>query len=99
MRKMSGKIFLLAFAAAIVVLAQTGTAQRGAANGEWRHYGGDAAGTKYSPLDQINVSNVNKLQIAWRWKTASLGPPVDSNWEVTPLMIGDSVYFTAGSMR
>lgn len=30
-------------------------AQHGAVGGEWRHYGGDAGGTKYSPLDQINA--------------------------------------------
>jgi glucose dehydrogenase len=24
---------------------------------------------------------------------------LDSNWEVTPLMVGNSVYFTAGSFR
>jgi quinoprotein glucose dehydrogenase len=60
---------------AVLALSQTGTAQRGSAAGEWRHYGGDAGGTKYSPLDQINASNVSKLQIAWRWKTSNLGPP------------------------
>ena len=56
-------------------------------------------GTKYSPLDQINASNVNKLQIAWRWKTSSLGQAPDYNWQATPLMIGDTLYFTAGSNR
>jgi quinoprotein glucose dehydrogenase len=93
------KKFLPSFAAAVLALSLTGAAQRGTTNGEWRHYGGDAGGTKYSPLDQINASNVNKLQIAWRWKTSSLGGPVDSNWEVTPLMIGTSLYFTAGATR
>lgn len=93
------KKFVFVFACVVLVFAQAGTAQKGAANGEWRHYGGDAAGTKYSPLDQINASNVNKLQIAWRWKTSTLGMPVDSNWEVTPLKVGNSVYFTAGSQR
>ena len=61
------------FACTVLIVAQPGRAQRGAGGGEWRHYGGDAGGTKYSPLDQINASNVNKLQIAWRWKTSSLG--------------------------
>jgi glucose dehydrogenase len=42
-------------------------AQKGAQNGEWRTYGGDLGHTKYSPLDQINKSNVKKLKIAWRW--------------------------------
>src|SRR5688572_29407621 len=74
-------------------------AQRGAVKGEWREYGGDAAGTKYSPLDQINPDNVNQLQIVWRWKREGFGPRPDSNWQVTPLMIGDALYFTAGMSR
>jgi quinoprotein glucose dehydrogenase len=60
--------------------------QRGAVNGEWRWYGGDAGGAKYSPLDQINAENVKQLQIAWRWKREGFGPRPDSNWQVTPLM-------------
>jgi len=93
------KRMLLVFACAVFISVQAGRAQRGAAAGEWRHYGGDAAGTKYSPLDQINASNVNRLQIAWRWKTANLGQSPDYNWQATPLMIGDTLYFTAGSQR
>src|SRR5205085_11906494 len=85
------KSLLPAVAAAFLALSLTGAAQHGTTGGEWRHYGGDAGGTKYSPLDQINASNVSKLQIAWRWKTSSLGGPIDSNWEVTPLMIGNTV--------
>ena len=87
------------FACAVLIVAQPGRAQRGAGGGEWRHYGGDAGGTKYSALDQINASNVNKLQIVWRWKTSSLNQAPDYNWQATPLMIGDTLYFTAGSLR
>ena len=43
-------------------------------NGEWTHYTADVRGDKYSPLDQINASNFNKLEVAWRFKTDSLGP-------------------------
>jgi len=32
------------------------------ANAEWPAYGGTAAGTRFSPLTQINTSNVKKLQ-------------------------------------
>jgi len=74
-------------------------AQYGAANGEWRVYGGDAGSTKYSALDQINASNVKQLEIAWRWKAENFGPRPDYNWEVTPLMVGGILYFTAGSRR
>ena len=42
-------------------------------NGEWPQYTADLRGTKYSPLDQINASNFNKLEIAWHFKTDGLG--------------------------
>ena len=74
-------------------------AQQGAVNGEWRFYGGDAGSTRYSPLDQINAANVKQLEIAWRWKAENFGPRPDYNWEVTPLMVGGVLYFTAGSRR
>ena len=41
---------------------------------EWLYYGGDQAGTKYSPLADINRENVTRLQIAWQrkhWKTTT----------------------------
>ena len=74
-------------------------AQSGAKNGEWRTYGGDLGNTRYSPLDQINASNFDKLQIAWRFNTASLGPTPEFNLEATPLMAHGVVYSVAGSRR
>ena len=41
-----------------------------------------SANTRYSPLDQINAANFNKLEIAWRFKTDSLGPRPEFNFEV-----------------
>ncbi len=75
------------------------SAQTGAKNGEWRTYGGDLGNTRYSPLDQINASNFDKLQIAWRFNTASLGPRPEFNLEATPLMVGGVVYTVAGTRR
>jgi quinoprotein glucose dehydrogenase len=34
--------------------------------GEWRQYSADGSSSKYSPLDQINLSNVGQLRVAWR---------------------------------
>src|SRR5450755_715583 len=89
----------LAGLAASVLLAGPVLGQHGATNGEWRFYGGDAGSTKYSPLDQINATNVKDLQIAWRWKAENFGARADFNWEVTPLMVGGVLYFTAGTRR
>ena len=74
-------------------------AQTGAKNGEWRTYGGDLGNTHYSPLDQINAGNFNKLEIAWRFKTDNLGPQPEYNLESTPLMANGVVYSTAGTRR
>src|SRR5215472_1775547 len=74
-------------------------AQSGAKNGEWRTYGGDLGNTRYSPLDQINAANFNKLEIAWRFNTANLGATPEFNLEATPLMARGVVYSVAGSRR
>ncbi len=67
--------------------------------GEWKVYGGDSGNTRYSPLDQINATNVKNLQVAWRWKAQNMGPTPQTAWEVTPLMVGGKLYFTAGAVR
>ena len=67
--------------------------------GEWRTYGGDLASTRYSPLDQINAQNFDKLEVAWRIKTDPFGPRPEYNIEVTPLMANGVMYFTAGTRR
>lgn len=84
----------LAAAAALPMLAQSG-----AANGEWPTYGGDLGNTHYSPLDQINASNFDKLQVAWTFKTDNLGPAPEYNFEGTPLMMHGVIYSTAGTRR
>jgi len=78
--------------------ATVGQAQQGTKE-EWRYYGGDAGTTKYSALDQINASNVKDLKVVWEWKSQNFGRRSDFNWEVTPLMIGGVLYFTAGTRR
>jgi len=79
------------------VLSVTG--QSGAKNGEWRTYGADLGNTHYSPVDQINAGNFSKLQVAWRFKTDSLGPRPETNLESTPLMANGVLYSTAGTRR
>ena len=82
-----------------ILLCTDTLAQTGASGGEWRHWGGDAGTTHYSPLDQIHPGNVHELEIVWRWKSENFGPRADFNWEVTPLMVGGVLYFTAGIQR
>jgi quinoprotein glucose dehydrogenase len=37
--------------------------------------------------------------VVWRWKAQNMGPSPQGAWEVTPLMIGGRLYFTAGTGR
>src|SRR5579862_5476720 len=74
-------------------------AQPSTKDGEWPHYTGDIRGTRYSPLDQINASNFNKLDVAWRFKTDNLGTRPEYKLEGTPIMIKGVLYTTAGVRR
>jgi quinoprotein glucose dehydrogenase len=74
-------------------------AQRGAQGGEWRTYGGDLGNTRYAPLDQIAADNFDDLEVAWRFKTDSLGPRPEFNFQSTPLKANGKLYSTAGSRR
>src|ERR1700686_4045552 len=99
MKRLSRWIVLSAPAVCLCCAAPCPRAQSGAKNGEWRTYGGDLASTRYSPLDQINADNFNKLAVAWRFKTDSLGPRPEFKFESTPLMVHGVLYSSGGSRR
>jgi quinoprotein glucose dehydrogenase len=67
----------------------------------WPAYGGDAGGTRYSPLSQINPSNVAQLQVAWVFRTGELGQGVrdwsHSAFEATPILHDGTLYLTTSS--
>jgi quinoprotein glucose dehydrogenase len=93
MRQLMFASTLLAFGAGL--MAQMPSTARG----EWPHYTADVKGTKYSPLDQINAANFGKLEVAWRFKTDSLGPRPEYKLEGTPLMVKGVIYATGGTRR
>src|SRR4051812_34566946 len=64
----------------------------------WDHWGGDSAGTRFSPLAQITPRNVTNLVPAWHLRTGDLDSrPADlmkrTKFEVTPLFVEDSTVF------
>ena len=68
-------------------------------NGEWPAWAGDVRNYHYSPLDQINAQNFNRLEIAWRFKTDNLGTRLEYKLEGTPLMVNGVIYATGGTRR
>ena len=60
-----------ALAAAVMLAPPPAGAQSRVPDGEWHHFGRDAANTKYSPLDDITAENFTDLEVAWRWTSLS----------------------------
>ncbi len=85
-------------AALALVAAVTSGARSQTAMQEWPVYGGDAGGTKYSPLGDIDRANVAGLAPVWEWKPGD-APKEEygtrpGNFQTTPLMIGNVLYVT-----
>src|SRR5439155_25658715 len=73
---------------------------------EWRFYGGDASGTRYSPLKQINRQNVKNLKRVWTYHMGEVdrgGNETDRHniapFESTPIVIDGALYFSTPSNR
>jgi quinoprotein glucose dehydrogenase len=69
-----------------------------AANIDWPHYGNDAGGSRFSPLQQITAANIGALEPAWtyhigRKATGSMA----LNLEVTPLKVGERLFICTGT--
>ncbi|MBC8089031.1 MAG: PQQ-binding-like beta-propeller repeat protein [Phycisphaerae bacterium] len=95
-----GATLLLAVAFAWVQFSraqQPSTLVRGNAPGEWRYWGADAWSTRYSPLDQINASNFNDLEMAWQWNAGAFGR--DEYYRTTPLYANNRLFTVATTRR
>ena len=68
----------------------------GTQNGEWTYLGGDAWHTRYSPATQIDASNFEDLEVAWRWDASSFG---ESTPRATPSFVGDKLITVTGERR
>jgi quinoprotein glucose dehydrogenase len=70
---------------------------------EWRYYGGDAGGMRYSPLDQISKKNVSQLRVAWTLDTGDVSDgtqyPTRTAFEASPLVVDGVMYVTTPFCR
>jgi membrane-bound PQQ-dependent dehydrogenase (glucose/quinate/shikimate family) len=90
-----GKLALL-----ILLLASgSGLAQ------EWRSYGGDPGGTRFSPMRQINRQNVGTLKRAWTYHTGEVDRQNETDrhqvapFETTPIVVDGMLFLTTSSNR
>ena len=65
---------------------------------EWLYHGGDQGGSRYSPLTDIDASNVGQLEVAWEWQHWETAleewGTTPGFFESTPLMIDGVLYVT-----
>jgi quinoprotein glucose dehydrogenase len=67
--------------------------------GEWRYQSADAAGTRFSPLDQINASNFSQLETKWVFRGDNFGDHISTQSRSTPSYIKGTLYTVAGYRR
>ena len=63
-----------------------------AISSEWLHWGNDQGGSRFSPLEQITPANVGGLQQIWSAPLYKSADGKTGGLEVTPLMVGDTLY-------
>ena len=92
---MSTPLFLLAALALSSVLTVFGAA----GDHQWPVYGGNFAGTKYSPLAKINRDNVAKLKPAWIYRCDDMRERPATTIECNPLIIDGRMYLTTPGLK
>src|SRR5688572_6584545 len=63
---------------------------------QWTYIGGDAGHTRYSPLNQINASNFERLVPAWTFNDPAVGTMTA---RATPVYVGGKLLSVAGPRR
>ena len=84
-------------AATVVFMLRVAQLLPGADDSDWPSYGHDSGGQRFSPLTQINPSNVSGLKPAWTFRTGDAYQPEHSKataFEATPLYIEGRLYLS-----
>lgn len=61
----------------------------------WPTYNGDYSGRRFSPLAQINSSNIHNLSLAWAARFSSNNAATGVQIKSMPLLVNDVLYFTS----
>lgn len=84
-------LFLLCAIGALAVRSRSAGPN---SNVDWAFYGGDQQKTHYSPLSQINTSNVAELEVAWSYDTGETG-----GLQTSPIEIDGTLYGISPSQK
>jgi alcohol dehydrogenase (cytochrome c) len=85
--------YLVAFAAALVVLAGCGGGNDQATpDAGWPGWGNVPENTHFADLDQVDRGNVGDLKVAW----SRPGGQGQNAWETFPIVVGRTMYYDTG---
>jgi len=89
---------MLVILSAIGLMSAVSPVAAGEAAADWAFYGGDAGGSRYSALDQINRGNVTELKPAWELHTGDVSDGSDgrpkSEFETTPIVVAGTMFLS-----
>lgn len=73
----------------------------GSVGADWPAYGGNKAGNRYSPLDQIKADNVGRLGVAWTFDTKEDQGPDEDGHEIQcqPIVVDGILYGTTPELH
>jgi len=66
---------------------------------EWPVSSGDPLGRRYSPLDEVNRSNVSRLEPAWVYRTGDMTTRPPSTIQCTPIVVDGTLYLTTPGLK
>ena len=94
-------VSLTAVSLALAALARPGTeaSSPAAAEREWRVHGGNPGHTQHSPLARITAANVDRLRVAWTYRTADARPDGRSQIQCNPIVVDGVLYATSAGLK
>ncbi|MBC5801021.1 MAG: PQQ-binding-like beta-propeller repeat protein [Candidatus Eremiobacteraeota bacterium] len=100
MKRSHVKKRMLGIAAALVIAvsamaATAGTKATHTQDLNWRYYGNDLLNQRYQNVDEIDPSNVSRLQPAWVVHTGQIAG--DESFEASPIEVDGTVYVPTGN--
>src|SRR5262245_62747625 len=65
---------------------------------DWPMYNRDLAGTRFSPLNQVNTRNVGRLTRAWTYKVGKVkAEGITGGTELTPIVVNGMMYIATNN--
>lgn len=79
--------------------------EQGGPDTDWPNYGGNKAGNRYSALNQINLSNVGELEVAWMYDASEKADPAKPGRQrnraiqCQPIVVNGVLYGTTPELK